>query len=215
MPARKVICRKRIRMKNKSIFLLLIPLILFASCQTTKNLDKKDKSEGTANNQPKTEPVYVTNTKKVYLLPPENMAGAVDNIQLLNGSFGDQTFSLLVYFQSDQKGIFMSLLNDFGTDMGNISYDGEKVDYQSSYFPANLKAEYILLDIQNAYYKVESLKSLYEKAGLIFEAEGEDGYLRTIKNGQNLIEEIEITSNSINIKNYLRGYEYNLVKGDE
>ena len=188
---------------KKLILAIALIILLLASCTTTKAAHS-------------TNPVYVTNTKKVYLLPPEAMEGRQDNVQLLNGSFGEQTFGLIVYLQADSNGIFMSLLNDFGTDMGSLSYDGRQVDFQSSVFPANLKAEYILLDIQNAYYKKQNLEKLYNDVGLNFEEVVRNNKsVRRIMNKDKVIEEITITENFIKITNVLRGYEYNLSKGEE
>ena len=100
--------------------------------------------------------------------------------------------------------------------MGNLSYDGEEVVFNSAVFPENLKAEYILLDIQNAYYKNQSLQNAYEQVGLTFEEEKtEEGIIRRVKNGKKIVEEITINLNSIKINNYLRGYQYNLTKAEE
>ncbi len=189
---------------------LLSSLIIFLSlgfiaCSTTK-----------VSSKPKTNPVYVTNTSKVYLLPTQELEENQDCLQLLNGVFGDKSFTLMMYFQADETGIFLTLLNDFGTDMGNLSYDGQEVIFDSAIFPENLKAEYILLDIQNAYYKSQSLKNVYEQVGLNFEEESTDeGKIRRVKNGKKIVEEITINSNSIKINNYLRGYQYNLTKAEE
>jgi len=189
---------------------LLSSLIIFLSlglvaCSTTK-----------VSSKPKTNPVYVTNTSKVYLLPTQELEENQDCLQLLNGVFGDKNFTLMMYFQADETGIFLTLLNDFGTDMGNLSYDGQEVIFDSAIFPENLKAEYILLDIQNAYYKSQSLKNVYEQVGLNFEEESTDeGKIRRVKNGKKIVEEITINSNSIKINNYLRGYQYNLTKAEE
>lgn len=192
--------------KTLSISSLIIFIGLgFFSCSTIK-----------LENKPKTNPVYVTNTNKMYLLPSGEMEASEDCLQLLNGSFGDRSFTLMLYFQADQSGLFLTLLNDFGTDMGNLSYDGEEVLFDSAVFPENLKAEYILLDIQNAYYKIQSLQSAYQAAGLIFEEEINDsGKIRRIKKGKKVIEEITFNSNSIKIDNYLRAYQYNLTKSEE
>jgi len=144
------------------------------------------------------------------------MEGSQDCLQLLKGTFGEQSFTLMMYFQADQSGLFITLLNDFGTDMGSLTYDGGEVLFDSAVFPANLKAEYILLDIQNAYYKLEALQSLYQSSGLIFEEEFTDyGRVRRVKKGKKIVEEITINSNSIKIDNYLRGYQYNLTKAEE
>jgi len=189
-----------------AVFSLLISVLVFAGCTSSRVIDN---AESTLS------PVYVTNTKPVQLLPPQSMNGAESSLQLLNGDFGTQGFSLLVYFEADENGIFMTLLNDFGTDMGSLSYDGKSVSFQSAVFPKNMKAEYIVADIQNAYYKVEDLKANYKAAGLVFEVVEEDGkIIRRIKNGKKVVEEITISGNSIRIQNVLRGYEYKLT-GEE
>lgn len=183
-------------------FLVLLTLV---SCESTK-MQKK----------PTTNPVYVTNTKTVYLLDPSNMDGVEDSYQLLNGTFGDTSFTLLCYFYSDENGIDISLLNDFGTDMGNLTYNGETVVFHSEVFPENLKAEYILLDIQNAYYTYDSLVKAYAAVGLKFEQEiKDDSIIRIVKNGNKIIEMITKNRNFIKIENHIRGYEYNLTAGEE
>ncbi len=166
-------------------------------------------------------PVYVTNTKKVNLLLPEYFGQVFEGLQLLNGSFGDTSFSLLAYTQIDATGISLSLMNDFGTDMGNLSFDGAKVIFDSAYFPKNLPGEYIVCDIQNAYYDSAVLEENYKSAGLIFEdilicwETGTPEEVRKIYDGKKLIEEISIKDNTVTIKNYLRGYEYQLTKLEE
>ena len=84
-------------------------------------------------------------------------------------------------------------------------------------FPKNLKAEYIVCDIQNAYYDSAALEANYKNAGLIFETErildesGEPVEVRKIFEEKKLIEEITLKNGrevqSITIRNYLRGYE--------
>ncbi len=183
----------------------MLIILLLASCSSTKTVE----GEGSLS------PVYVTNTKTINLLPSQSMEGVENSLQLLNGDFGTQSFSLLVYFEADQSGIFMTLLNDFGTDMGSLSYDGKSVQFESAVFPKNMKAEYIIADIQNAYYKVEDLKENYRAAGLNFEVTTDGNKsIRRVKNGKKVVEEITISGNSIRIQNILRGYEYKLT-GEE
>ncbi len=194
-----------VKLKKFPVFICLLILVTLTSCSSTKKIDADTELS----------PVYITNTKPIQLLPPSSMEGSESCLQLLNGDFGTQSFSLLVYFEADENGIFMTLLNDFGTDMGSLSYDGSSVLFESAVFPKNMKAEYILADIQNAYYKVEDLKANYEAAGLTFEVvnDGEKS-IRRIKNGKKIVEEITISGNFIRIHNILRGYEYNLT-GEE
>lgn len=191
------------------VILVIFICSLFFSCASNKV-----QTVGNLN------PVYITNTKAVNLLPPSTRAVPIDQVQLLNGRFGTQEFTLITYFQLDSNGIFITLLNDFGTDMGSASYDGNTVQFDSPVFPKNMKAEYIIADIQNAYYDFDELKVNFEKSGLIFEEKvcGDKGdnphVTRLIKNNKKVIEEITISEKSIKIQNYLRGYEYNLTQAE-
>ena len=201
------------------IFILLLSLFLI-SCKSTKVIEESSTKAPVA----KLRSVYITNTKKVNLLPPAAAGQIIEGLQLLNGSFGKQSFNLLSYTQIDSQGISLSLLNDFGTDMGNIFYDGEQVIFDSAFFPKNLPGEYVICDIQNAFYDEAALKENYDKAGLTFEewpaavdkrgSAGEEK-IRHITDGKKLIEEINITDDTVTIKNYLRGYEYKLTKLEE
>ena len=181
------------------------------SCATAK-------IEGGADSHPSemtsagTRPVYVTNSRKISLLLPEYAESAADALQLLTGSFGKNSFSLLVYSQIDSNGINLSLFNDFGTDMGSLFYDGSQVSFESAFFPDSLPAEYILLDIQNVYYKADALRANYADAKLNFEvAPAEDGTeIRRIFSGKKLVEEIRIGQGSARIENFLRGYSFSL-----
>ncbi len=202
---------------NISIILCLLTLSFFViSCKST---DVKESSIFfTATGL---RPVYVTNKKKVNLLLPEFVWSTFDGVQRLEGNFGDTSFALLSYTQIDAREISLSLMNDFGTDMGTVSYDGSKVVFDSAYFPKNLPGEYIICDIQNAFYDIPSLEENYKNAGLTFEATlimGETGIpvlIRRIYDGKKLIEEISIIEDTVTIKNHLRGYEYKLTKVEE
>lgn len=170
-------------------------------------------------------PVYVTNTKKIRLLATDNISNTIDQVQLLKGKFGDTSFSLLSYTQIDSQQISLSLFTDFGNDMGSLYYDGNSVILDSAFVPEKLPGEYIVADIQNAFYDFEVLKENYLKAGLTFEANeevqrGADGretsyIVRRVYDGKKLIEEITILNNTITIKNFLRGYEYQLIRAEE
>lgn len=189
----------------------LILILLFISCASKPAAGNNESELKLCTNL---RPVYVTNTKKIFLLMPEYSAAITDAVQLLEGSFGKTKFSLLSYTQIDQKGISLSLFNDFGTDMGNLSFNGEKINFDSAYFPSALPAEYIVNDIQNAFYDVKALSRNYENAKLIFE-NTENGEYRRVFDGKNLIEEIRVLNNTVIIKNFLRGYEYKLTKVEE
>ena len=189
----------------KSVFGVLFVLALFCSC-TTKKVEENG-----------LRPVYITNSKKLSLLRPTKTSVVFDGVQILNGSFGSQSFSLLSYTQIDATGINLSLMNDFGTDMGNLFYDGNSVIFDSAYFPKALPGEYIICDIQNAYYDKDELCKNFEAVGLKFEVQSEENSVevRRIFDGKQLIEEITIFENEVKIQNFLRGYLYQLVNAED
>ena len=198
----------------KTIAIFLFLSLFLISCKTTQPVKAAGKVSICG-------PVYITNTKKVNLLLPECTGQIFEGLQLLNGSFGKTSFNLLSYTQIDSHGVSLSLMNDFGTDMGNLFYDGDKVIFDSAYFPKALPGEYIVCDIQNAFYDSAALEENYKKAGLIFEETlilwetGTPEEIRKIYDGKKLIEEISIHDDTVTIKNYLRGYEYQLTKLEE
>ena len=167
-------------------------------------------------------PVYITNTKKFYLMSPAEIENKIDALQLLNGKFGENEFVMQALLQADEKGIFLSLFNDFGVGMGNLTYDGITANFDSKIFPNNLKAEYIVADLQFAYYKVPAINETLKSIGMYMEVSQNDGsQVRTICSNSILpmmnsktIEVITKKSGSIKIENMLRGYEYNLQEAE-
>lgn len=234
-------CLRKVRSlslsKHETTFTIIILSLFLISCKSTE-VTKAASKELTVDGL---RPIYITNTKKVRLLMPAASCGAFEGLQLLNGSFGASSFTLLSYTQIDASGISLSLMNDFGTDMGNVFFDGRQVIFDSAYFPKALPGEYIVCDIQNAYYDANAVRKNLEGAGLKFEvtnvaagtpeeSAGADGIaagtgtsadlpepfeIRKILDGKKVIEEITILKNTIKIKNYLRGYEYNLTLIEE
>ena len=208
---------KNIRFKNICRLLSACALSVFLiSCTSAKKTAPENSYTAKG-----LRPIYITNSKKINLLLPENAAGIFEGLQLLNGSFGSTSFNLLSYTQIDATGISLSLMNDFGADMGNLFYDGSQVIFDSAYFPKALPGEYIICDIQNAYYDYTVLEENYKNAGLIFEdfliwrETGGAEEVRRISDGKKVIEEISIIDDTVLIKNHLRGYEYKLTKIEE
>lgn len=178
---------------------------LFLSCATTGKAQTAT-----------VEPVYITNTKKFFLLPADYLETSFETRQLLTGSFGASKFSLQTFLQVNEDGIFLSLFNDFGTGMGTLSYNGIKAEFDSPVFPKAMKAEYIAADLQFAYYNTQKIQNALDEIGMNFEFEKNDkAEVRRIINrgllSNEIIEEITKTDNTITIKNLLRGYEYTLL----
>lgn len=186
---------------NKNIFVIFgfVFGVIFTSCVSVKKL-------------PDLNPIYVTNMKQINLLPTAALASDIDTMMQLNGQFGDQNFTVLVYVQADDTVIYMSLMNDFGTEMGELVYDGASVAFDSALFPPELPTEYIINDFQNAFYKPEEITANLNASKLKFEVEKiENGEIRRVLDGKKIIEEITIKDDTVQVKNLLRGYKFDLV----
>ena len=217
-------------------FSVIFCLFLMISCSSSKIHQNQQKNE----NSDSLPEVYITNRKKVKLLKNSEFQGNFDKIQMISGNFGTQTFEFLGNLQIDSNSLSLTILSPMGSDLGAIYFDEKGVVLDSAYFPQNLKAEYIICDIQNAYFPAESLYENYKKAGLSFTEEiknsseyekklPNDGEI--LENSQNLIEkkqiirkiydknkiieEIVISQNEIRISNKLRNYEYILINLEE
>lgn len=185
--------------KNKlSGVLLVCTALALTSCATVKSVNNLSK-------------VYVTNTKQINLLPPQDIESPIDDIMLLNGDFGDVSFTLKTLVQADDSGLYFSLLNDFGTDMGTIEYDGIDAIADTPILPEKLKPEYIINDFQNAFYKVSKITENLNKSNLDLKVikEGEKE-IRQVWSGKKLVEEVTVTSAGAIIVNHLRGYSFGL-----
>lgn len=162
-------------------------------------------------------PVYVTNSRVIDLLPPQDAAGLIDSLYMLNGKFGQTSFYIQAYMHSDGNGILISLLNDFGTDMGSLSYTGGQLSFNSSVFPKSLKPQYVAADIQLTFYNPDAVRAALESAGLgfTFETKADGTEVRKVMDGKKCVEEISKSAGSVKIVNYLRGYEYDLTEAAE
>ena len=192
-----------------TIMLALISIATFDSCASNKSAA----SPATQENTTTLNPVYVTNRKKVYPLPPSAIKDEIECYQIFSGKFSfkgeTKEFSAPVYLSASSEGIVIMLLTDFGIEAGTITYDGNTAEIESTFFPKNLKCEYIILDLQNAYCDIAALEAHYGAAGLLFSQE-DDGTKRVLSDGKKIIEEISISPSEIRIKNLLRKYEYRL-----
>ena len=144
------------------------------------------------------------------------MNGSVDCLQKMTADFGKgNSFDFDVYVISDKTQLSMTVLNEFGTTMASLFYDGASLDFDSMIFPKNLKAEYIVADFQFILYNVEDLKPALEKIGVNLEVSsepvvGEVAEVRTLSKKGKVISKITKTALTIKYENFLRGYGYTL-----
>ena len=186
---------------TRIVLAVFCTLSLFCSCASS-------------NVEPTTPKIYVTNTKKTHLLPPLFMQSPVEGVFLFQGSFGSQNASTPVYVKADAEGVFMQLLSAFGSTVATLSFEGADVDFTSSVFPEDLKAEYIVADFQFAYYDFSKTQSVLASSSLTFTQESDGtGYTRSIFDKKKLIAQYTVDSatNTVTVKNFLRGYEYSLL----
>lgn len=157
--------------------------------------------------------VFVTNTNAIHLLSPEYVEQELDDVFQLQMVFGDTKFSMLAYIQMDSTGIFVNLLNDFGTDMGTIEYDGNEVLVNCKLLPEKLKGEYLVNEIQNMYYSSDALKANLEASGLrMEEVLGEtESVIRNIYKGKKLVESVSLGCLQNSVNNFYRGYSITIV----
>ena len=158
--------------------------------------------------------VYVTNTKKVSLLPTQAfIQQAMEPAYVFQITYNDNSFTGLSMRTLSSLQMELYMLNEMGLDLGHLYYDGNDLEYNFSFFPDSLKPEYMILDVQNIFYDSESLYNHYKKQGIEFSEKMEnDSVTRIISSKGSIIETITITADSIVLKNTLRGYEYLLTK---
>ena len=172
-------------------FLILISSFLLCTCASLA-----------AEKQPFT---YLTDRAKFVLLPHTAIENPMDTSQFISASYGGQNYHFYAWVRADETGMDMSIFNELGASMGELSYKDSVINFSSRVLPEFLKPEYIVADFQLCYYDPVLLAQALKKCGLALELKGS---ARRIFNGKNLIIEIERTNNAVRLVNHLRGYTY-------
>ena len=131
----------------------------------------------------------------------------MDMVQHISASYGGQGFHLNAWVQADESGMDMTLLNELGANMGELSYRGGTVSFSSSVFSGYLRPEYIVADFQLCFYNAPVLRRALEDCNLSFEYT-ETG--RRVLSKGTVIIEIKKSPGSVRLVNHLRGYAYTL-----
>jgi hypothetical protein len=151
--------------------------------------------------------VYLTGKSKYRLLPPENIENSLDMAQYISASFKGMDYFLNAWVKADEAGMEITLLNELGAHMGEITYRDGHTSFSSPVFPSSLKPEYIIADFQLCFYNAPALRQALENCGLSFEYTGNS---RRILDGKTVVIEIEKNQNTVRLVNHLRGYTYTL-----
>ncbi|MCL2210848.1 MAG: DUF3261 domain-containing protein [Treponema sp.] len=158
--------------------------------------------------------VNITDNSKFVLLPPQGIEQAMDMAQYLSTEFMGHSIFLTSWVKADENAIEMTLFNELGASMGELSYKDGAVHFSSTVIPKSFmrafKPEYIIADFQLCFYDPVMLSNSLKDSGLVFETK--DGG-RRILNGNEVIIEIKKTENTVELVNYLKKYSYTL-EGD-
>ncbi len=182
---------------NKAIkvaFALILLILFAASCQSTRQARK----------------VFITDSIALSLLPPDAVGKAIDDYQLITGSYGEREFMAEAYLFANKERLDMTVLSTSGQTICTIVWDGVLLEFSSPYISAaKARIEYIVMDLQLALYDAALVKEIIEEAGLTYisEADGED-YARMIYADGGLIWQAKKEGRSLKVENTLRGYSY-------
>lgn len=163
-------------------------------------------------NAPDVSPVRLTNFRKFYLLPTECVQKDTDSLALLSGGYKDFSFAAQAFITANRSLLSLYLLNEFGTTMGTLDYDGKTIAGEFAMLSGKLQPEYLAADMQLCLYQPEALQKELKRIGLTLECiEAADGVeLRHVLRKKKLLIEIQKSAGEIAYTNHLRGYYYTI-----
>jgi len=157
-------------------------------------------------------PVYVTNSKAVYLLPPSDMGFPIDAPQMIEGAYGGKKFSFEGWTVANDSIISISLFNSIGASIGSLFYSKDSLRFESSFIDVDkIHPQYIVADFQLCYYKKDALQKIFSSKGFFFSEDSSLGIIhRVVLSQKDTIVSVVRSRDSTVLKNYLRGYEYRI-----
>mgnify|MGYP000894399730 FL=1 len=182
----------------KSGISLMLSIFLFACSSTIRTTTEV--------------PVYITNSRAIYPLPPSDIKTPLDEAQLLEGTYGNQSFSLESWTIANDSLISISLFNSIGASFGSLFYSKDSLFFNSSFIKSKqIKPQYIVTDFQLCFYKTEPLQKMYSKHGLLFfENIQKETIIRGVIDQKDTIIKITRNPEMTLFKNHLRNYEYRI-----
>ena len=158
--------------------------------------------------------VYLADSSRFVLLPPEGIEQAMDMAQFLSFEFRDRNFFLNAWVKANENAIEMTFFNELGANIGELSYRDGAVHFSSTVIPRvamrSFQPEYIIADFQLSFFDPFLLSKSLKDSGLVLETE--DGGRRVLS-GNEVIIEIVKTENTVRLVNHLREYVLTL-EGD-
>lgn len=160
--------------------------------------------------------VYLTNRAAFRFLDTGGIEAPMDMLQRLDGAYGEREFSFMIYVLADSARVEMIVLNDLGSEIARIVYEGGVVTSSGLVTKAGLSPNYILADFQLAWYREEAVSAGLAASGLSC-ADRREGELtvREIHDGDETIIRIEKRAESLSFRNILRGYSYTITYGEQ
>ena len=153
---------------------------------------------------------FLTDNSRYILLPTGGIDKPIDMAQYISASFMGREFLMAAWVKADETAIEMTLLNELGINIGELSYSDGAISFSSPALADLLKPEYIIADFQLCFYNASLLSRALKSCGLVLET---NGAFRRIYKGKDLIYEIEKGAEMVKLTNHLRGYSYTL-EGD-
>jgi len=186
-----------------NIILLLLPMLLncalsLTSCTSGASVREKGPS------------VYLADNSKYFLLPASGIGQPMDMAQFISASYNGKNYYFNAWIKADETGLDISLFNELGASLAELSYRDGAVDFSSSVFPKSLRPEYIVADFQLCFYDSVLLGRALDNCGITLQT---GGTKRRLLKGKKLIVEIEKSAGLVKLENHLRGYSYTL-EGD-
>jgi hypothetical protein len=155
--------------------------------------------------------VWLTDTVRVPLWLPSALAATLEQTAQIEGHYGQQTYRFVTLTKADAQRVEMVFLNDFGTEVFSLSWDGQAVVTSSSFALPGLKAEYLIMDWQLVFLPVPVIADRLAPYGLSFSAQTQAGRTeRDLNQGSRLLVKIVTENGLISYDNLLRGYGYTI-----
>ena len=150
-----------------------------------------------------------------HLLPLSAVGDPLDSYQLVTGTFPgmEDEMAIEAWLVWDDQALDLMLFAPTGQTMGKVTYDGEKLSFESTFLPEyRIVGMYIVADMQLCFATSAALEAEFGENGMILVEGYEHDVLkrRTVFEKGVMVYEITYNGNVISVSNTLRGYSYTI-----